>query len=85
VLSTPLKTYFEPEVLMALQAVFDDAWQEINAGRALTAQESDHRRTDLAQKIIFAHRSGIPPEQIKDSVLGRHVAGAPGARSLPRG
>jgi hypothetical protein len=85
VLSRTLKSYFEPEVLVALQAVFDDAWEEINAGRVLTAQESDHRRADLAQKIIFAHRSGIPPEKIKDSLLGRPVASATEARSLSRG
>jgi hypothetical protein len=35
------------------------------------ATEADERRTDLAQMIILAHRSGIPPEKIKNIVLGR--------------
>jgi hypothetical protein len=75
VLSSTLKSYFEPQVLTALQAVFDDAWAEINATRAVTAKEADKRRTDLAQMIILAHRSGMPPERIKETVLGRIVPG----------
>ena len=72
------KAYFEPESLAALQAIFDEAWQEINAlpGRAVTAKDADERRTDLAQMIILAHRSGLPPERIKDAVLGRIIPGA---------
>ena len=67
------KTYFDPESLATLQAIFDDVWQEISAlpGRAVTANDADERRTDLAQMIILAHRSGMPPERIKDAVLGR--------------
>ena len=66
-------SYFGPESLGELQAVFDEAWDEISAlpGRAVTATEADERRTDLAQMIILAHRSGIPPEKIKNIVLGR--------------
>jgi hypothetical protein len=83
VLTSTLQTYFAPEVLSALQAIFDEVWQEINArpGRAVTAKETAERRTDLAQMIILAHRSGIPPERIRDAVLGRIVSGAPVAAS----
>ena len=75
VLSSTLSSYFPPEVLSALQAVFDDAWQEISAlpDRAATAKDAEARRTDLAQMIILAHRSGIPPEQIREAVLGRII------------
>jgi hypothetical protein len=73
--------YFEPEVMAVLQAVFDEVWQEINAlpGQAATAQAAEERRNDLAQMIILAHRSGIPPERIKDAVLGRVFIDAPSA------
>lgn len=71
------EAYFDPEVLAKLQAVFDEVWQEINAlpGRAVTEKDADERRTDLAQMIILAHRSGLPPERIKDAVLGRIIPG----------
>ena len=71
------QAYFEAESLAALQRTFDEVWHEINAlpGRAATAKEADERRTDLAQMIILAHRSGIPPERIKDAVLGRKIPG----------
>jgi hypothetical protein len=79
VATSTFKTYFEPEVLAALQAVFDAAWQEINAmpGRAVTAKDADERRADLAEMIMLAHKSGVPPERIKDAVLGRIIPGAP--------
>jgi hypothetical protein len=79
VLSSTLESYFAPEVLSALQAIFDEAWQEINVqpAHAVTANEADARRTDLAQMIILAHRSGMPPERIKDAVLGRIIPGTP--------
>ena len=81
VLSSSLESYFDPEVLSALQAVFDEAWRKISAlpDRAVTAKDAEARRTDLAQIIILAHRSGIPPEQIKAAVLSRtppHVTDA---------
>jgi hypothetical protein len=71
------ETYFEPEILRILQAVFDEIWQEISAlpGRAVTEKDADGRRTDLAQMIILAHRSGLPPERIKNAVLGRIIPG----------
>ena len=76
-LSSTLESYFAPEVLSALQAVFDEAWQEISVqpAFALTDKEAEERRTDLAQMIILAHRSGMPPERIKDAVLGRIIPG----------
>src|SRR4051812_25334656 len=69
------KTYFDPESLATLQAIFDGLWQEINAlpGRAVTEKDAEERRTDLAQMIILAHRSGLSPERIKDTVLGRTI------------
>jgi hypothetical protein len=73
------KSYLEPQLLAALQKVFDEAWQEINLlpGRAATARDAAERRTDLAQMIFLAHKSGIPPERIKDAVLGRQIPGPP--------
>jgi len=75
VLSSSLESYFDSQVLSALQAVFDEAWQEISAlpDRAVTAKDAEARRTDLAQMIILAHRSGIPPEAIKAAVLGHII------------
>jgi hypothetical protein len=75
------EAYFEPELLGILQAIFDETWQEICAvpGFAAVVHDADEQRTDLAQMIILAHRSGIPPERIKDAVLGRIVPGAPDA------
>jgi hypothetical protein len=70
VLSSTIESYFAPEVLSALQSVFDEAWQEIQPAFALTAREAEERRTDLAQMIILAHRSGMPPQRIRDAVLG---------------
>ena len=71
------KAYFEPESLAVLQAIFDEVWQEISAlpGRAVTAKDADERRCDLAQMIILAHRSGVPPERIKAAVLGHNIPG----------
>jgi hypothetical protein len=71
------KSYLEPQLLAALQKVFDEAWREINPlpGRAATARDAAERRTDLAQMIFLAHKSGIPPERIKDAVLGRQIPG----------
>jgi hypothetical protein len=65
-------SYFDPELLRKLQGIVDQAWQEINAlpGRAVTSEDVDSRRTDLAQMVILAHKSGLPPERIKDAVLG---------------
>jgi hypothetical protein len=74
VLSSTLDSYFAPEVLSTLQAVFDEAWQEINVQLACAPKEAEEWRTDLAQMIILAHRSGIPPERIKDAVLGRIIS-----------
>jgi hypothetical protein len=73
------EAYFEPELLGNLQAIFDEAWQEINAlpGRAVTEEDADARRTDLAEMIILAHKSGLPLERIKVAVLGRIFLGAP--------
>ena len=75
------EAYFEPELLGILQAIFDETWQEICAvpGFAALAHDADEQRTDLAQMIILAHRSGIPPEHIKDAVMGRIVPCAPDA------
>jgi hypothetical protein len=72
------KTFFDPESLAVLQSIFDDIWQEISAvpgGRAVTANDADERRTDLAQMIILAHKSGVPPERIKAAVLGHNITG----------
>ena len=79
--TSTFRSYFEPEVVAVLQTVFDETWQELNAlpGRAATAQDTDVRRTDLAQMIILAHKSGIPTERIKDAVLGRIFLGTPSA------
>jgi hypothetical protein len=74
--SSTLKSYFEPEVLTALQAIFDDAWEQITAAGTVTAKEADKRRTDLAKMIVFAHRSGMPPEEIKGAVLGLIISNA---------
>jgi hypothetical protein len=73
------EAYFEPELLGILQAIFDEAWQEICAlpGRAVIAEDAETRRSDLAEMIILAHRSGLPLERIKDAVLGRIFLGAP--------
>ena len=71
--------YFEPDLLAALQAIFDEAWQEISAMPGAVGDDEDERRTDLAQMIILAHKSGMPLERIKDAVLGRIILGASGA------
>jgi hypothetical protein len=70
-----LESYLAPEVLSALQVIFDEAWQEIKAqpACAVAANDDDQRRTDLAQMIILAHRSGLSRERIKDAVLGHII------------
>jgi hypothetical protein len=75
VLSSTLTSYLDPEVLSALQAIFDEAWKEINGQPTcdLTTKEANERRTDLAQMLILAHRSGMSPARIKNAVLGRIV------------
>jgi hypothetical protein len=71
------EAYLEPELLAALQAIFDETWQEINTlpGHAVTVKDADERRTDLAQMIMLAHKSGVPPERIKAAVLGHNIPG----------
>jgi hypothetical protein len=64
------EAYFESELLGALQAVFDEAWQEIST----LPGNSEERRTGLAEMIILAHRSGLQPNRIKAAVLGRVTA-----------
>jgi hypothetical protein len=73
------EAYFDPELLRTLQAIFDEAWQEICAlpGRAAPAEDADTQRSDLAEMIILAHRSGLPLERIKEVVLGRIFLGTP--------
>jgi len=75
--SSTLKTYLEPESLAMLQGIFDEAWRQINAlpARVAAAGEFEERRTDLAQMIMLAHRSGVAPDRIKDTVLGRIIPG----------
>ena len=77
------RSFLEPELLTALQTIFDEVWKETNLlpGRAATARDAAERRTDLAQMIFLAHKSGIPPERIKDAVLGRKIPGSPTAAS----
>ena len=43
------------------------------AGRAVTSEDADSRRTDLAQMIFLAQKSGLPPERIKEAVLAAKV------------
>ena len=73
------RSFLEPELLTALQTIFDEVWKEINLlpGRAATARDAAERRTDLAQMIFLAHKSGIPPEGIKAAVLGHQIPGPP--------
>ena len=73
------EAYFEPESLAALQAIFDEAWQEISALPSVVGDDEEERRTDVAQIIILAHKSGMPLERIKVAVLGRVILGASGA------
>jgi hypothetical protein len=82
------KTYFDPESLAALQTIFDESWQAMNAlpGRAVTGREAEEQRTDLAQMIIMAHNSGMAPERIKAAVLRRCATSAlEGAEHSPAG
>jgi hypothetical protein len=62
--------FYEPELVGALQEVFDRAWKEINANssRSGSVKAAVQRRNDLAQMILLAHRSGMQPEQISTAL-----------------
>jgi hypothetical protein len=61
---------YSPDLIRALQAIFDHTWQEISATRS-SPETADARRNDLAQMIILAHKSGLQPDEIKQALLGR--------------
>jgi hypothetical protein len=63
--------FYEPELLGALQEIFDLAWQQIIAtpGYSLNEKSAEQRRRDLSQMIILAYRSGMQPEEIKAFIL----------------
>jgi hypothetical protein len=62
--------FYEPELVGALQEVFDRAWKEINAtlSQPGSVKSAEQRRNDLAQMILLAHRSGMQPEQISTAL-----------------
>jgi hypothetical protein len=61
---------YNPDLIRALQAVFDDAWQEISATHC-ALEHADATRNDLAQMIILAHKCGLEPDEIKLAILGK--------------
>jgi hypothetical protein len=73
--------FFDSTSLGALQQIFDFAWKEIRSrpGSLFGIENDEQRQNDLAQMIILALRSGMQPEEIKASILGR----VPFAKTIP--
>jgi hypothetical protein len=69
--SSSFSEVYEPRLLAALQEIYDVAWQEIQAfpNVLVAAENKDKRQAELAQMIILAHRSGMPPEETKTALL----------------
>lgn len=60
-------TLHQPELLGLFQRIFDEIWQELEPNLPYDLQ--DARRSELARRIVLAHRRGLQPEHIKDEVL----------------
>jgi hypothetical protein len=56
----------KPELLGTFQKIFDEIWQELNP--SLSPEAEDERRSELARRIILAHRRGLKPRLIKAEV-----------------
>ena len=69
--SSDIEAYFDPDLLGQLQAIFDQAWQEIGNNGHSSGKDVERTRTDLAQMIILAHRSGLSPPAIKRAIMER--------------
>lgn len=63
---------YEPELLGIFQRVFDEIWQELEPN--LPQQKLDELRSELARRIVLAHRRGLQSEHIKDEVLSEMKA-----------
>jgi len=60
-------TWHQPELLGLFQRIFDELWQELEAN--LSSQDHDEARSELARRIVLAHRRGVQPDHIKAIVL----------------
>jgi hypothetical protein len=60
-------TWHQPELLGLFQRIFDDIWQELEVN--LSSHNQDEGRSELARRIVLAHRRGVPPDHIKAIVL----------------
>lgn len=56
----------QPELLGVFQRIFDEIWQELEAD--LPQEVRDERQSELARRIILAHRRGLKPDRIKAEV-----------------
>jgi hypothetical protein len=63
----------DPTWLGALQQVFDEAWQQLEANPTVPASDPEQQRTNLAEMIILAYQRGLQPDQIKAALLGNQV------------
>jgi hypothetical protein len=59
---------YDPQLLGALQEIFDLVWERINS---TPGENAEKQQTDLAQAIILAHRSGLQPNEIKAALLSK--------------
>ena len=64
---------YQPELLGIFQRVFDEIWQELEPAPPHHAH--DERRSELARRIILAHRRGLKLDHIKAKVLGEMKGG----------
>ena len=56
----------KPELLDIFQRIFDEIWQELEPDLSDGTQEE--RRSELARRIVLAHRRGLKPDRIKAEV-----------------
>jgi hypothetical protein len=60
-------TSYQPELLGLFQCIFDEIWEELEPIRP--QQKHDELRSELARRIVLAHRRGLEPDHIKVEVL----------------
>ena len=64
-------TSYQPELLGLFQRIFDEIWQELEPN---VSQDDEERRSELARRIILAHRRGLGPDRLRATVLKEMTA-----------